>query len=88
MKINNFDVFKRMSEENNQAMKLAPLGNIGNMKQVKAGTEITIGVAGNVIKGLMFNEYVGGLILCGKEEFEKTKRLMQEQAEQEEMDAR
>lgn len=73
MKVNNFDVFRRMSDENNQAMQLATLNNITDMRKVKAGTKITIGFAGNVIAGLMNGKYVGGLILCDRAEFDRVK---------------
>ena len=78
-KVNSFDVFKRMGEQNNTAMQLAPLGNITNMKKVKAGTDVTIGVGGDIIFGIMNGDYVGGLILCGKAEFEKVKREMEDE---------
>lgn len=77
-KVNSFEVFNRMCSENNRALQMAPLGNIGNMKKVKAGTQLTIGVGGDVIKGLMFGEYVGGLILCDKKEFERVKKEMED----------
>jgi hypothetical protein len=71
-KVNNFDVLKVMGERSGK-IQLAPLSNIGNMKAVKQGTQLTIGVAGNVISGLMLGEYVGGLILADKVEFEAVK---------------
>ena len=48
MSINNFDVMKRMSDED-QDIRLAGLGNIISMKKVKAGTQITLGVQGDVL---------------------------------------
>lgn len=87
MKVNSFAVFQRMGEENNRAMRLAPLGNILNMKAVKAGTQVTIGVEGNIISGLMNGEYVGGLILCDKAEFERVKQRMEEEMAQVVVDA-
>lgn len=85
-KINNFDVFKRMAEDNNQAMQLAPLGNLIGAKMTKAGTQVTLGVAGNVVTGLTMGTYVGGLILCGKEGFGRTKAKMEEELAQEVLD--
>lgn len=78
-KINSFDVFKRMGDTNNRAMQLAPLGNIIKATKVKAGTEITIGVGGNLITGIMNGDYIGGLIMCDKAEFDKVKAGMEEE---------
>ena len=69
MSINNFDVLKRMGELNLD-MRLAPLDNITNLRAVKAGTQVTIGVVGNLVSALgLENKFVGGLILADKEEF-------------------
>lgn len=73
MKANSFDVLKEMGERDMNVM-LAPLSNIIRANKVKAGTQITIGFAGDVIAGIMDGKYVGGLILADKEEFERVKR--------------
>jgi hypothetical protein len=77
-KVNNFDVLKRMAERSLK-LQLAPLGNIGNMKATKKGTQLTIGVAGNVISGIMAGEFVGGLVLADRAEFEALKREMEKE---------
>ena len=74
--ISNFDVLKAMTK-----IQLAPLGNITNMKKVKAGTQVTIGVGGDVIFGLMNDAYVGGLILADKKEFDEIREKMVEEAD-------
>ena len=76
-KINAFHVFCRMIDTNDQALKLAPLGNILGAKKVKAGTKVTIGVEGDIIAGILNGEYVGGLILCDKQRFDQTKRQLE-----------
>jgi hypothetical protein len=77
MSVNNFDVLKRMGE-NNGKIQLAPLTNIVNLKKVKAGTQITIGVAGDVVSAIgIEGRFVGGLILADKEEFNRTKAAME-----------
>lgn len=77
MKVSNFDVMKRMSELNLD-IQLAPLSNIVNLQKVKAGTNVTIGVAGNVVAALgLENKYVGGLILANREDFNRIKAEMQ-----------
>lgn len=80
-KINNLDVLKRMGELNRD-IRLAPLGNLIRAKATKVGTEITIGVAGNVCNGLALGQYVGGLILADKQDFEKTKAEMDADAKE------
>lgn len=72
MSVNNFDVLKEMGKRS-MNIQLAPLGNITNMRMVKAGTQITIGVAGNVIGSITLGEFVGGLILADKAQFEQIK---------------
>lgn len=74
--INNFDVLKRMGESNRN-IRLAPLSNIVRVKYTKKGTEITIGVSGNVVMDVATGNFVGGLILADKEEFDKTKAEME-----------
>jgi len=69
MSINNFDVLKEMGNRN-MAISLAPLDNITNLRKVNAGTQVTIGVAGDVVAALGIDrKYVGGLILADREQF-------------------
>lgn len=81
MKVNNFDVLKTMCERNMKC-QLAPLGNLVGAKVVKAGTQVTIGVGGNVVTGLTLGKYVGGLILADKAEFDALKAEMEAGATQ------
>ncbi len=76
MSVNNFDVLKEMGARNLK-MSLAPLDNITNLKKVKSGTHVTIGVAGNVVAALgLESRFVGGLILADKAEFNALKSEM------------
>jgi hypothetical protein len=80
MGVNSFDVLKRMSERSLD-VRLAPLGNITNLKKVKAGTQVTIGVAGDLVAALgLENKFVGGLILADKEQFDKLKAEMESES--------
>lgn len=72
-----FEVFLRMQESDDQALRLAPLSNITEARKVKAGTKITIGFGGDVVSKIMFGELVGGLILVDKKRFEELKAEMQ-----------
>jgi hypothetical protein len=79
-KANSFDVMKAMCAANGK-IQVAPLGNILNMRKTKAGTQLTIGVAGDVIAGILLGEYLGGLILCDKAEYEETARAIEADAD-------
>ena len=74
MAVNNFDVLKRMAAEN----KDIRLGtDVLNMKAVKAGSQITMGIAGNVLAALMFGELNACLILYNKKQFLETVAAME-----------
>lgn len=69
MGINNFDVLKEMGVRN-MKISLSPLDNIVNLSKVKLGTQVTIGVAGDLVAALgIEHKFVGGLILADKDEF-------------------
>jgi hypothetical protein len=68
---NNFDVLKAMSRANGK-IQLAPLANIISVRKVKAGTQVTIGVAGDLVADFARGRFVGGLVLADREEFELT----------------
>lgn len=78
MKVTSFDVFNKMTADDNKALQLAPLGNVIRAQKVKAGTQVTIGVGGDVIGKIMSGDLVGGLILCDKKEFERVRTEMME----------
>jgi hypothetical protein len=77
--INAFAVFLRMAKTDDQALRLAPLSNVLNMKVVKAGTQVTIGVSGNALHGIMNGKFVGGLLLCDIERFDQLKAEMEQE---------
>lgn len=69
MSVNNFDVLKAMGERN-MDVQLAPLSQVTNLKKVRAGTQVTIGVGGDVVAAIgIENKFVGGLILADKTQF-------------------
>jgi hypothetical protein len=78
MAVNNFDVLKRMAAEN----KDIRLGtDLLNMKAVKAGSQITMGIEGNVLAQLMFGELNACLILYNKKQFIETVATMEKENE-------
>ena len=78
MAVNNFDVLKRMAAED----KDIRLGtDVLNMKAVKAGSQITMGIEGNVLAQLMFGELNACLILYNKKQFIETVATMEKENE-------
>lgn len=77
MSVNNFDVLKEMGVRD-MKVAVSPLHNIVNLKKVKQGTQVTIGVAGDLVAALgIEHKFVGGLILADKDEFDTIKSEMQ-----------
>ena len=75
--ISAIDVLKRMVDTDDPKIELASLGtNLLNLKKVKHGTEVTIGVSGDRVGSIYNGKYVGGLILADKERFEEVKAEM------------
>lgn len=65
-------VFAKMAEENNQTLKLAPLGNIESSSKSKDGWgKVTIAVDNETIEKLLKNELCGGFVVCDKSEYDK-----------------
>lgn len=75
-----FQVFDRMVERNDQALKFGPLANIDGARATKHGTVITIGWPGNIVAQIgMGDYYVGGLIICERKRFEEVKAEMEKE---------
>lgn len=72
-KVSALEVFLRMQENDDKALKLAPLSNIIEARKVKGGTKVTIGFGADVIAGILNGDFVGGLIVCDKVAFERVK---------------
>ena len=81
--ISSFDVLKRMSVENLD-IRLSTSDNLRGMDAVHKGkdTNITIGVAGNVIGQIMNNELHLCLLIWNKEQYRATKAKMEVESEQ------
>jgi hypothetical protein len=76
-KVSNFDVLKMMGARN-MNIQLAPLSNLVRARAVKAGTQVTIGVCGNVVGDILKHKYIGGLILADKEQFDAVKSELED----------
>ncbi len=76
MSVSNFDVLKKMSADNLD-IRLATSENILRMNKVKAGTQITFGVDGDVLNAIYRNELHCCLLIWNKRQFNETKEGME-----------
>jgi hypothetical protein len=68
-KIGHFDICRALAAADKN-IQIAPLENITSLRKVKAGTQVTIGVPGDLVKAIgLQNKYVGGLLLIDREEY-------------------
>ena len=78
MSIGTLGIMGRMSQKNNKDLKLSPLSNIISARSGKDGWgNVTIAMPNEIVVGLLTkpDSYIGGLLVCSKEEFEKEKKL-------------
>lgn len=75
-----FDILKVMCERNLD-VRLSTLDNVSEMRKVKGGTKVSIGITGDVIKDVYFGKLVGGLLLANKEQFKQVKKELEGAAE-------
>jgi hypothetical protein len=71
MEITFWDVLKEMSDSDNQALRLAPIDQVTYLQKVKAGTKVTIGVAGDVVGAIAEGKFIGGFLMVDRKEYEK-----------------
>jgi hypothetical protein len=83
-----FMVFERMTADNNNSLKFAPLDNISNMVRTKHGINVTIGVGdGAFMEKVMEGKLVGGFIFCDRDEFRRVQRQIESENGQVKADA-
>ena len=78
MSIGTLGIMERMSQKNNKDLKVSPLSNIMSTRSGKDGWgSVTIAIPNEIAVWLLTNpnRYIGGLLICSKEEFEKEKTL-------------
>lgn len=76
MKINSFDILKRMGEENKQIMLCPDVLNMNYSKKTN-GTRVEVGVPGNVIAAIFGGEKKAVLLMWDVKEFNETKARME-----------
>lgn len=80
MKIGTFDVCKAMALEN-QDIRMVPLSNVTDLRKVKAGTNVTIGVQGDLVAAIgLEGRFVGGLLLADRAQFIATEARLKAEA--------
>lgn len=78
MSIGTLGIMERMSQKNNKDLKVSPLSNIISSRTGKDGWgNVTIAIPNEIVVGLLTkpDSYIGGLLICNKEEFEKEKKV-------------
>ena len=67
-----------MSQKDNKDLKVSTLSNIISANSGKDGWgNVTIAMPNEIVTGLLTkpDSYIGGLLICSKEEFEKEKKV-------------
>lgn len=78
MSIGTLGIMERMSKKNNKDLMVSPLSNIISAHSGKDGWgSVTIAMPNEIVTGLLTKPdgYIGGLLICSKEEFEKEKKV-------------
>jgi hypothetical protein len=70
MKAGHFDICREMAKRGLD-IRMSLLENVTNLRYSKRnkGTTVSIGIDGNVVGSIFNNEFVGGLLLCNKEQY-------------------
>ena len=78
-KIGHFDILKVMCERN-MDIRLSTLDNVTNLQLTHKGkdTKITIGFYGNVLDGIYHGKFIGGMLLCDKEQYFEIKAELEQ----------
>jgi hypothetical protein len=78
-KIGNFEIWKEMAKRNLK-IQLSPSENITNASYSKKtrGTTISIGVDGNICTQIALGQFVGGLLLCDREQYFAIKKELED----------
>lgn len=80
-KVSAFEVFLRMQQQDDNALKLAPMRNVLQAQATKHGTRVTMGVEGNVCGQILAGDFVGGLLLVDRKRFEEVRAQIEQERE-------
>jgi|GEM_PF-6859614 len=79
MSINNFDVLKKLQDDNCQQLKAFPLSNIRGMQTIKNGLGIIqITVDQETVHKLIDNQLIGSMIVADEDIFNAAKKEMEQ----------
>jgi hypothetical protein len=79
--VGSFDVLKRLADMGDNDLRLAPMSEVISARKVKLGTQVTIGVGGDIVGSLAAGELVGGFLFCSKKRFEEVRAQLIAEAE-------
>lgn len=75
--IGHFDICNAMAM-GGLDIRLSTLENITNLQKARHGTQVTIGVPGDLVSALgLTNQFIGGLLLCDQKQYFDTKRRLE-----------
>ena len=78
-KIGHFDICKAMAISG-QDIRMSGLENVINLRKVKAGTQVTIGVYGDLVEAIgIENKFVGGLLLIDRQQYFAMKKALEKE---------
>jgi hypothetical protein len=79
VRVNNFDVLKRMADEDKKIQLCTTITQM-NYSAKKGGTEVSVGVPGNVCFEVQSGRMVGFLLLYDVAQFNELKAAMESEA--------
>ena len=69
---NSLEIFSKMANEDNKELKMIPFTNIKNVTAGNGGWgSITLAIPNDCVVDFLIGNYVGGLLFCNREEFNK-----------------
>jgi hypothetical protein len=82
-KIGHFEICRVMAERG-MDIRLSTLDNISNMEIGGRGkknkyTRVTIGIVGDVLNPIYRGQFVGGFLICDKDQYSSVKKELEEQ---------
>lgn len=78
-KIGHFDICKAMAERG-MDIRMSLLDNVILLNKVKSGTEVTIGCDGDLVAAIYQGKFLGGLLLCDREQYRQIEKELNESA--------
>jgi hypothetical protein len=74
--VGTFDVLKEMCARN-MDVRLSTLDNVSELRKVRGGTKVTIGIAGDIVSAVPLGKFVGGLLIADAEQFKAIQKELE-----------